>query len=404
MKKLITNLSYWWTDLFKVWRREFYIVTTDVGAMVFFFALPLLYPLVYTLIYNPEIIEEIPFAVVDNCRTPDSRELVRMIDATQSMKSIGYASSLEEARQWHAEKVCYGIIVIPEDYSRKIARGEQAVVPFYSDMSLLMRYREYLSTLTDIQLATGAQIRQAQIDAAGLDTLSLPTNSVGTQSTFLGNPQQGFASFVMLGILILILQQSLILGVTMLGGTARERRRLNNGRDPLAVNASPTATLIGKSLCYVVIYLPLLIYVLHIVPWIFNLPMAEHSFDALLFVLPMLFASVFMGMSLQALVKERETSMLVVVFTSVVFLFLSGLTWPQYAMHYPWDTLSQLIPATWGIEGFVSINSNGATLALNASSYIMLWMLSATYFMSALLFNFTQLRSTVISDRSSESR
>ena len=404
MKNLITNLVKWWTDLFKVWRREFYIVTSDVGAMVFFFALPLLYPLVYTLIYNPEIIEEIPFAVVDNSRTPESRELVRMIDATQSMKSIGYASSLEEARQWHAEKVCYGIIVIPEDYSRKIARGEQAVVPFYSDMSLLMRYREYLSTLTDIQLTTGTQIRQEQIDAAGLDTQSLPTNSVETQSTFLGNPQQGFASFVMPGILILILQQSLILGVTMLGGTARERRRLNNDRDPLAVNASPTATLIGKSLCYVVIYLPLLIYVLHIVPWIFDLPMAEHSFDALLFVLPMLFASVFMGMSLQALVKERETSMLVVVFTSVVFLFLSGLTWPRYAMHYPWNTLSQLIPATWGIEGFVSINSNGATLALNASSYIMLWMLSVTYFMSALLFNFTQPRSTVIIDRSSESR
>ncbi len=392
MKTLLKKLESWIVALFRVWRREFYVVFHDAGALLFFFALPLLYPLVYTLIYNPEIVEEIPFVVVDDSRTPESRELVRMIDATQSMKSVGYAASLEEARRWHAEKACYGIMVIPEDYATKIARGEQAVVPFYSDMSLLIRYREFLTTLTNIQLATGAQIRQEKIDVAGLVSGSLPTSAVGSQSTFLGNTQQGFASFVMPGILILILQQSLMLGVTMLCGTARERRRRNHGHDLVAVKAPPTATLMGKALCYVTIYLPLIIYVLHIVPWIFDLPMAEHPIDAVLFILPLLFASVFMGMTIQGFVKERETSMLIIVFSSVVFLFLSGLTWPRYAIDYPWSIFSQLVPATWGIEGFVRINTNGATLAQNATPYQMLWALTAIYFMTSLLACYAQHR------------
>lgn len=73
MKTLLKKLENWIVALFRVWRREFYIVFHDAGALLFFFALPLLYPLVYTLIYNPEIVEEIPFVVVDDSRTPESR-------------------------------------------------------------------------------------------------------------------------------------------------------------------------------------------------------------------------------------------------------------------------------------------------------------------------------------------
>ncbi|MBR3766586.1 MAG: ABC transporter permease, partial [Muribaculaceae bacterium] len=84
-------------------------------------------------------------------------------------------------------------------------------------------------------------------------------------------------------------------------------------------------------------------------------------------------------------VSERETSLLVVVFTSLIFLFLSGLTWPRYAMDFPWRELGDIIPATWGVEGFVNINSNGATLSQVQIPYTMLWRLTAIYFLLACL-------------------
>ena len=75
--------------------------------------------------------------------------------------------------------------------------------------------------------------------------------------------------------------------------------------------------------------------------------------------------------------------MLVVVFTSVVFLFLSGLTWPRYAMNGFWRLVGDLIPATWGVEGFIVMNSNGAQLAQESHPYSMLWILAAIYFVMA---------------------
>lgn len=54
--------------LFQVWIKEYRLVFSDVGVLLFFLALPLAYPIAYTLIYNPEIVYDVPVAVVDNCR------------------------------------------------------------------------------------------------------------------------------------------------------------------------------------------------------------------------------------------------------------------------------------------------------------------------------------------------
>lgn len=380
MKRKIND---WFSGVSRTFAREMSLVFKDVGVITFFFVLPLFYPLVYTLIYNPELVRDIPVAVVDDCRTAGSRELVRMADATEAMDIMGYPSNMGDARRLMNEKECYGILYIPEDYSLRIGRGEQGVVAFYSEMSLLMRYRSFLSALTDLQLQTGAQVRHEVLDALGASSAGRMSSPVSNEAYFLGDPTQGFASFVIPGIVILILQQSMLLGVTMLAGNSAERRRRNGGVDPLAIVCPQSAGIIGRMLCYVVVYIPMAIYMLHYVPLMFDLPHIGDAADYLLFIVPLLVASAFLGMTLQAFVKERESSMLVLVFSSVVFLFLSGLTWPRYAMSPLWKLIGDCVPATWGVEGFININSNGASLAQVTRPYLFLWGLAAVYFVTA---------------------
>lgn len=388
---MLRNIQQWFDTLFRVWRREFYLVFTDIGVMIFFLGLPTLYPVVYTLIYNPEIVDEIAVAVVDNSRSAASRELVRMTDASQSMRVAGYAADLNEARRWMNEHKIYGVMVIPADYGQQLGRGQQAVVPFYADVSLLLRYRAILSTLTDMQIALGAQIRAQKLDDAGLLGEAIMGGGDSTplngESIILGDPTSGFASFVIPGILVLILQQSLILGITMLAAGGRERRMRNGGLDPLAIDAPVGIKMMGKALCYIVIYVPLTLYALHIVPLMFDLPHIGHLWEYLVFIFPLLLASVFMGMALSAFVTERESSMAVVVFTSVVFLFLSGLLWPRFAMSGFWRAIGDCVPATWGVEGFIRLNSNGSTLAEQNHCYTMLWILAIVYFVIAWVIN-----------------
>lgn len=371
-------MKEWFFEMALVFRREFRLVLGNVGVLIFFFFLPLVYPLVYAAIYNPEVTRDMPVAVVDNCRTAQSREFVRHADATQSIKICGYASDLAQARLWWKEKKCYGVLVIPKDYSERIGRGEQGVVQFYSDVSLLLRYRAFLTSLTELQMATDTQLREESLRSLGVSVSD--GSSVRSEAFFLGDPQQGFASFVMPGIVVLILQQSMLLGIAYLAGGANERRRVNGGIDPLAIAACPSATVIGRALCYFTLYIPAAIYILHFVPVIFNLPRVGDTMEYLLFIVPLLLGSAFMGQCLQRLVSERENVFIVVVFTSVLFLFLSGLTWPRYMMQPVWQLLGDIVPATWGVEGFVRINNNGASLSQASQAYCWLWGLTAAYF------------------------
>ena len=88
-------------------------------------------------------------------------------------------------------------------------------------------------------------------------------------------------------------------------------------------------------------------------------------------------------MTLSGLVREREASWLLVAFTSVIVISLAGIVWPRYAMPAAWQWLGALIPSTWGVEGFVQMNTTGASLQQMTRPYVALWILTAIYSVTA---------------------
>ena len=103
--------------------------------------------------------------------------------------------------------------------------------------------------------------------------------------------------------------------------------------------------------------------------------------DIAIFMLPYLLAVIFFGMLIQRFIPDRESTFLVFVFTSIVFIFLSGISWPRYAMSEFWQLVGDCIPSTWGVTGFVGINTVGATLEQQSTPYIMLCFLAFVYFL-----------------------
>ena len=385
LKSFVIDTKEWLLETARIFRHEMSLVFTDVGVMLFFFFLPTVYPIVYSLIYNTEVTRDMPVAVIDHSRTAMSREFTRHADATEAIKVCGYAANLQVAKEWLADKKCFAILEIPADYTQKLGRAEQPQVQFYCDMTLLLRYRTFSSSLADLQIATGAQLRQMTLDDLGMPSTGDST-SIGSVGFALGDTQQGFASFIIPGIVVLILQQSMILGIVLLGGTRAEQRRRLKGSLPVTGDTdSPSAQIFGRTLCYVILYIPLSIYILHYVLHFFHYPHEGAVIDYIIFILPMLLASAMLGQTLNIMATERESAFIIVVFTSVAFLFLSGLTWPRYAMGNFLTWLGDLIPATWGVEGFVRINSNGAPMGLEPRPFWWLWGLTLIYTATAYL-------------------
>ena len=375
MKKRLSFIR----ELLEVYLREFKLVVHDQGIVIFFLFLPLAYPVIYSLIYNPEVVRDVRTVIVDHDRTPESRELVRNFGATQEAWVIGYAADLPEARRAMANHDCHAIMEIPDGFGRKLGRGEQANAELYVESSLLLRYRGLLMASNAVAMEMGAEIREQAINNfVPLASTITDGNLMEIDNIAMGNTTSGFDSFIMPGVLILILHQCIVLAVGMAGGAKRERPELAGLRSS-GFQPGVAVSMLGQMLCYITILLVPVFFLIHYVPLIFQFPMEGSTWEIFCFLFPMVLACMGIGFCFQGLVREREAVFVLWVITSLAFLFLSGLTWPRYAMPDAWKWIGDLIPATWGVEGFIRMNTNGATIGQVSADYIPLWILAAVY-------------------------
>ena len=371
-------------DITQAFVTEFKLLFTDAGAILFIVLLPMVYPVLYSLVYNPEIMKDVPIAVVDDCRTPTSREYARMLDATDLVRVAGYAANMQEAKSMLNRKDVFGVVYLPSDFSRNVGRGEQSAVEVYADMSVFLRYKNIMSAVTVVGNELGSKAQSSML--TGLENAPDQHNMpVPFRVVPLGNSTMGMASSILPGILALILQQVFVLCICMVMATSRERKALNGGIDPKAANVGAFALLVGKALCYFIVMLVPMIYLWRFIPIAFSFPQNGQLIDMFMLAVPFIFAVIFFAMTLQTFVRKREAVFCVVVVTSVFFLFISGLSWPRFAMNPFWTIVGDAIPSTWAVQALWGISNMGATLAQQSTNYLALWVLAAFYFVLSYL-------------------
>lgn len=384
MKKetLRDKITQGFNDLFYIWWEELKSVFKDQGVLIFFFLVPLAYPILYAFIYTNETVREVPVVVVDLSHSSLSRKFLRNVDASADLHIVAYCSDLEEAKEIMRQKGAYGTIYIPEHFSDDIVKGIQTQVQIYCDMSGLLYYKALLSTCTDVSLEMNKRIKISRLGNTTDRQDEVGTQPLEYENVALFNPQNGFASFLIPAVLILIIQQTLLLGIGLAAGTARENNRF---RDLVPLNKRYHGTLrivLSKSLVYFMIYMLMGTYILCAVPRMFSLIQIPQPDVLFAFLIPYLLACIFFAMTASIAIRNRETCMLIFVFTSLPLLFISGISWPGAAVPSFWRYVSWLFPSTFGINGFVRINSMGATLQEVLFEYRALWLQTGIYFLT----------------------
>ncbi|MBO7113219.1 MAG: ABC transporter permease [Bacteroidaceae bacterium] len=373
----------WVKNLLDVCGKELRSTFSDVGVLVFFIIVPLLYPLLYAYLYGREVVREVPVVVVDECRSATSREFLRKSDATPDLKIISYCSDIEEARNLIHRHKAYGLIHIPAEFERTLTEGRQATINLYCDMSGLLYYKAMLSGCTIVSLDMNRDIQMERLSGLSDWEKDVMTMPIQNEYVTMFNPANGFQAFLIPAILVLLLQQTLVLGVAMLAGTEAERRRAGSlilGHE----YDNPMTVLCGKSIAYLLVYGFTATYVLCFVPWLFHMPQLWQLPTLIAFVIPFLLSSIFFAMCISFFVRDRESCFLLFVFVSVPLIFMSGISWPSSNMPAFWKVLAQIFPSTHGINGFARINTAGALLQDVRIESISLWVLTGIYFMLSL--------------------
>lgn len=368
-------------NILQVWRRESRFVFKDKGILTFILFVPLMYPLLYSYVYTNEVVREVPVVVVDENNSELSRDIISKIDATPDVKITERCINMDEAIEHVKSQDALGIIRLPENFTNELVAGRQVPIGVYCDMSSMLYYKAILLAATNVSLEVNKNIkvehyipgsteRQDEISRMPIDYDYVP----------LYNTQSGFAAFLIPPVLMLIIQQTILLGIGMSMGNSRER---NNGRviSYHEWNRNPLQIVTGKSMTYLLLYVVLAVYMFTFVNDAFSLPRLGEYKTFVAFVIPYILACIFLAMTLSAFIYRREDCILLFVFLSVPMMFLSGISWPAASMPAFWRYVSYLFPSTFGMNGYVRIATMGASLSEIRFDYIALWIQAGVYFL-----------------------
>ena len=375
-----------------IWRQELKQVLRDEGVLMFCILVPLAYPLLYSWVYNNETVHEVPVVVVDLSHSHQSRQFVRMCDASPDVQVVSYATDLDEAKSLVSRQVAKGIYYIPEDFATKLNRMEQSTISVYCDMALMLTYKAIYQTAMAVSTKMGAmmQVALAGNYTAREDVITVSPLEVEEVPMF--NPQGGYGTSILPAVLMLIIQQTLALGIGLAAGTSRERNPYGD-LVPMHPAYSGIYRIVGgKALCYLMVYAVMGAYLVMAVPKMFSFLQIASWQSLLALMVPYLLACIFFGMTVSCLVRYRENVILLMVFISLPLLFLTGVSWPQSSIPGVWQGVAWLFPSTFGVRAYMRLNSMGASVGDVALELRCLWIQVAAYFGMACLVYGHQLR------------
>ena len=370
MKKLIDIIK----DEFDLFRKE-------SGAMLIMIIGVVAYSIFYMLPYSTEIIKEAPIGVVDFDGTKMSHEFIRNLNATDSVNVVSRLVSIDEAKHQFYKGNIKGYVIVPRDFQKEIKRGSQAVVSTYADSSYLIIYKTIYSAVVQTAINYGAKIEVGKLLKKGMPkdvamTVKQPFEFVQVP---LYNPAGGYETYVYPVILILILHQTLVVGIGLMQGTRHElKENYCKKEEDIPI------TLFGRCTAYVVLYMFYSIFYFLIYPAICKYPMSYNLLPLILILIPMFSGAGFFSHTISYYFKKRESSLLILVVTSLIFIFLPGLIWPKEAIPQWLNIVAYFIPATCGVDGIIKVNQMNATFWNVKYDFLWLIFLCGLYFASSI--------------------
>jgi ABC-2 type transport system permease protein len=265
----------------------------------------------------------------------------------------------------------FAAVGIPPGTERDVLKGVTAHIPIYADATYLFLFRSLssgiavaINTLSSELAAGGARpdgslVKATLAGASPADVLLQP----------IFNPVGGYASYIVPAAFLLILQQTLLVGGAFLTTIALAQ---GSGR--------PFASVLGRGIAHLTIYLPALALYLIVLPHIYGFSTLGDPLQLLALGSVFLLATSFMAQAVGAWFKRPETPTLIFLATSLTQFFLTGFAWPREAMPQAAIVTGYVFPADFAINGIVRINQLGASLAEVAQDWRGLWFLAVIYF------------------------
>lgn len=364
-------------------RHEFLAISTSYAVLLVLMGGIFLYGLLYNYMYAPNIVTNVPVAVVDNSHSELSRNFIRWLDAAPQAEIYNQAIDYHEAKEWMKAGKVQGILYLPHDFEERVFRGDESVFSLYATTDAFLYFESLQKATSSVMLAINDKYRTdvaVLLPPQGLLAVDMaqPVSVVGTA---LYNYTEGYGSYLIPAVMMIIIFQTLMMVIGMVTGEERS----SGGIHTYALFGQNWGNCIrivaGKTFVYCSLYAVFAFFLLGLLPYFFSIPNIGSGLYIIFLMIPYLIATSFFGLAASRYFTDSESPLLMIAFFSVGLIFLSGVSYPMELMPWYWKITHYIFPAAPATLAFVKLNSMGADMSDIKPEYITLWIQAICYFL-----------------------
>ncbi|MGI2179519.1 ABC transporter permease [Shewanella frigidimarina] len=355
-------------------------ILADKAIVITLFGGVLFYSVLYPLPYLNQVPTEQQVVVVDHDNSSLSRLVTRHADASAKIKIFANANSIDQAQAWIDQGKAHGLLVIPANFRRDLLLGKGATLSYGGDASYFLIYSAVAEGLVSAGIDASKQVQLMGLLARGQNPqlAQQAVNSVNINSVPAFNPSLGYTPYVVPGLFLLILHQTLLIGTGILG--AGQWRKPGYWQQ-----VRPVTLVLARLSVFMMIYALFSSFYLGFCFYWYKVSVVATVVEVGLFMLPFLLATGSLGIYLSSLFNRRELPTQLYLLVSMPILFVSGFVWPIALIPEPLVLASQVIPAVPAIIGMLELNQLGAGWSAVMPKWLQLWGLFAVFVTMAIV-------------------
>lgn len=342
-------------------KRDANIIRHDKNLLMILIIAPIFYSFFYTSIYFNKSENDVPISVIDLDNSRESRKIINLMDAHQLIKISGRYTNIEEAKRNLNNFSTQAIILIDKDYSKNIKTGQPAFIKAYLNTTRFLVSNDINKAINEIALAEGGKIRFNYFRKAGTsfeqaEGMSEPLK-INIQPLF--NPSEAYGEFIIPALLVLILQQTLLIGL----GESIAREREYNLIPSLFKKSGSNLNLMlfGKTFFLFLLFSSYALCFFSIHYFLFKIPFEGNVLAFISSTLIFLITIILVGLFISSFFKRKIIALQVMAFTTYPIFFLTGYSFPYSALPESAKYISNLLPTTPYLSIMTRITQMGAT-------------------------------------------
>jgi len=360
-------------------RNEMRAVFSNATILLTVFGGVVIYSFLYPLPYAEQIPRDQQVVVVNLDGSRLSRRLERMVDATPQVRIERRAFSIQEARDLFIRERLAGILVIPEHFHRDLLLGKTPTLSYAGDASYFLVFSTVLEGLAGAgnTLAAEVKVKRMVMSGQALPLAVEQSSAMKLSLRSVFNTTSGYVNYVVPAIFVVILHQTLVMGVGILCGIENEARR--RGESVYRQAAGPLKLFAVRTGLFTVIYWLLCMYYFGFSFQFYAIPRNAHFGELNLVILPFLLGAASFGICLGLLLPRRELVTLIVLLSSMPLVFGAGFIWPVESIPEPISAIIQYIPMVPAIRMFLALNQMGGDFKALLPVWGQMWVCVALY-------------------------